>query len=132
MATPSPPVEREYDPQQANGAGDDNNGGGNNGGDNNGDGNDGGVGVDPPPQPGTISLTFANSNNFELTFKLKRSTKLSKAMDLFAERSNMQQARFIHEGDRIFPDTTPESMEMEDGDRIEVYQEQIGGGEVSK
>ncbi|KAK5682758.1 SUMO protein smt3 [Elasticomyces elasticus] len=131
MATPSPPA-REYDPQQANGAGEDNNGGDNHGGDNNGDGNDGGVGLDPPPQTEAMSLTFANSNNFELTFKLKRHTKLSKAMDMFAERSNMQQLRFLHEGVRVLPDSTPESMEMEDGDRIDVHQEQIGGGEASK
>ena len=35
--------------------------------------------------------------------------------------------RFLFDGNRINDEDTPKSLEMEDGDTIEVYQEQIGG-----
>ena len=35
--------------------------------------------------------------------------------------------RFLFDGKRINDDDTPKSLEMEDGDSIEVYQEQVGG-----
>lgn len=36
--------------------------------------------------------------------------------------------RFLFDGNRINDEDTPKSLDMEDGDTIEVYQEQIGGG----
>ena len=35
--------------------------------------------------------------------------------------------RFLFDGRRINDDETPKQLEMEDGDVIEVYQEQVGG-----
>ncbi|KAK3638300.1 hypothetical protein LTR56_013129 [Elasticomyces elasticus] len=124
MATPSPPAEREYDQQQANGAGDDNNG----------DGNDGGVGAEAPPQPEALSLLFEDMSGTSLTFKLKKHTRLGKAMDAFSERVTRDRAtlRFLFDGERVLDDSTPESMGLEDNDKIEVHAEQIGGGEASQ
>ncbi|KAJ5728787.1 Ubiquitin-like protein SMT3 [Penicillium malachiteum] len=68
-------------------------------------------------------------NNNEVFFKIKRSTQLKKLMDAFCDRQGKQQAtvRFLFDGTRVRPDDTPETLDMADGDTLEVHQEQIGG-----
>ncbi|KAJ5097401.1 hypothetical protein N7456_008122 [Penicillium angulare] len=68
-------------------------------------------------------------NNNEVFFKIKRSTPLKKLMDAFCERQGKQQAtvRFLFDGTRVRPDDTPDTLDMADGDTLEVHQEQIGG-----
>ncbi|KAG0649708.1 Ubiquitin SMT3 [Hyphodiscus hymeniophilus] len=50
-------------------------------------------------------------NNNEVFFKIKRTTALKKLMDAFCERQGK----------------APNSLDMQDGDTLEVHQEQIGG-----
>ena len=38
------------------------------------------------------------------------------------------QVRFVYDGNRLNPTDTPNSLEMEDGDAIDAFLEQIGGG----
>ncbi|KAK1091674.1 hypothetical protein LTR48_005816 [Friedmanniomyces endolithicus] len=85
---------------------------------------------DPQPQPEPIALIFADVNGLELSFRLKHVTKLGKAMKAFADRTerDLGTLRFLFEGERLLPESTTESMGMEDGDRVEVHHEQIGGG----
>ncbi|KAE8157021.1 ubiquitin-related domain-containing protein [Aspergillus tamarii] len=68
-------------------------------------------------------------NNNEVFFKIKRSTQLKKLMDAFCERQGKQisTVRFLFDGTRVRPDDTPDTLEMADGDTLEVHQEQIGG-----
>ncbi|PFH63330.1 hypothetical protein XA68_13787 [Ophiocordyceps unilateralis] len=68
-------------------------------------------------------------NNNEVFFKIKRSTKLEKLMNAFCERQgkNMTSVRFLFDGTRVQPTDTPDSLEMTDGDSLEVHQEQVGG-----
>ncbi|KAL4809562.1 ubiquitin-related domain-containing protein [Aspergillus unguis] len=68
-------------------------------------------------------------NNNEVYFKIKRSTQLKKLMDAFCERQGKQQStvRFLFDGTRVRPEDTPETLDMDDGDTLEVHQEQIGG-----
>ncbi|KAH6660233.1 ubiquitin-related domain-containing protein [Truncatella angustata] len=68
-------------------------------------------------------------NNNEVFFKIKRSTKLEKLMNAFCERQgkSMTSVRFLFEGQRVQPTDTPDSLEMADGDSLEVHQEQVGG-----
>ncbi|KAI1081717.1 ubiquitin family protein [Whalleya microplaca] len=68
-------------------------------------------------------------NNNEVFFKIKRSTKLEKLMGAFCERQgkNVESVRFLFEGQRVQKSDTPESLEMQDGDTLEVHQEQVGG-----
>jgi len=84
----------------------------------------------PPPVSDhiTIGLTTGNGDG-EMTFKVKRSIKMKRIMDQYAERSGRSRPalRFLFEGTRIQDQDTPEDLEMEDGDSIDVHQEQIGG-----
>ncbi|KAF2808364.1 ubiquitin-like protein [Mytilinidion resinicola] len=68
-------------------------------------------------------------NNNEVFFKIKRTTQLKKLMDAFCDRQGKSFAsvRFLFEGVRVQPTDNPESLEMQDGDTLEVHQEQIGG-----
>jgi hypothetical protein len=68
----------------------------------------------PPPQEptGAFSVKFKDQSGYEVVFKLKRTTKLGKAMDAYsakAERAR-DQLRFLFEGVRIMPDDTAEKV----------------------
>ncbi|CAK3961911.1 related to ubiquitin modifier [Lecanosticta acicola] len=68
-------------------------------------------------------------NNNEVFFKIKRSTFLKKLMDAFCERQGKapQSVRFLFDGQRVNNTDTPDTLDMADGDTLEVHQEQIGG-----
>ncbi|GAB1728708.1 hypothetical protein KC367_g2655 [Hortaea werneckii] len=68
-------------------------------------------------------------NNNEVFFKIKRTTQLKKLMDAFCERQgkDIRSCRFLFDGTRVNPTDNPETLEMADGDTLEVHQEQIGG-----
>ncbi|KAG6361901.1 hypothetical protein INS49_010130 [Diaporthe citri] len=85
-------------------------------------------GQEPPAQTEHLNIKVTDNNN-ELIFKIKKSTKLEKLMDSFCERhgKTLDSVRFLFEGKRVQGSETPDSLEMEDGDTIEVYQEQLGG-----
>ncbi|KAK1073593.1 hypothetical protein LTR12_005099 [Friedmanniomyces endolithicus] len=106
------------------------NGGGNGGGNGNNNTTVGADDPEPGAQPEPITIIFADVNGFELSFRLKQHTKLGKAMEAFAKRTERDPGtlRFLFEGERLLPESTTESMGMEDGDRVEVHHEQIGGG----
>ncbi|QSZ30143.1 hypothetical protein DSL72_004663 [Monilinia vaccinii-corymbosi] len=68
-------------------------------------------------------------NNNEVFFKIKRSTQLKKLMDAFCERQGKapNSVRFLFDGSRVQPTDSPDKLDMQDGDTLEVHQEQIGG-----
>ncbi len=62
-------------------------------------------------QPETFSsLTFADDNGCELTFKLKRNAELGRAMETFAMWAGKDRdvLRFLFEGERLLDNTTME------------------------
>ncbi|CZS90883.1 related to ubiquitin-like protein modifier [Rhynchosporium agropyri] len=69
-------------------------------------------------------------NNNEVFFKIKRTTQLKKLMDAFCERQGKasNSVRFLFDGSRVQPTDSPDTLDMADGDTLEVHQEQIGGG----
>ncbi|KAL2414259.1 hypothetical protein ABEF95_003568 [Exophiala dermatitidis] len=75
-----------------------------------------------------LNIKVTDGNN-EVFFKIKRTTKLEKLMKAFCERQgkDIRSARFLFEGQKVQAQDTPEVLEMQDGDSIEVHQEQIGG-----
>ncbi|OLN94226.1 Ubiquitin-like protein SMT3 [Colletotrichum chlorophyti] len=85
-----------------------------------------GGGQDAPVEHLNIKVT---DNNNEVFFKIKRSTKLDKLMTAFCERQGkaINSVRFLFEGQRVQPTDTPDTLEMADGDTLEVHQEQVGG-----
>merc|ERR1711874_624337 len=62
-------------------------------------------------------------------FKIKRHIALKKLMSTYCERAGLalQTIRFSFDGTRINESDTPKSLDMEDGDTIEVFQQQSGG-----
>ncbi|KAH6613972.1 ubiquitin-like protein-like protein SMT3 [Boeremia exigua] len=68
-------------------------------------------------------------NNNEVFFKIKRTTQLGKLMNAFCDRQgkNINSVRFLFEGTRVGPTDNPDTLDMQDGDTLEVHQEQIGG-----
>ena len=85
----------------------------------------------PPQKPeGGEHLNIkVTDNNNEVYFKIKRTTQLKKLMDAFCERQGKAptSVRFLFDGQRVNPTDNPETLDMQDGDTLEVHQEQIGG-----
>ena len=108
--------------------------------------------TDAPSVTEHLNIKVTDNNN-EVFFKIKRSTKLEKLMSAFCDRQgkNMASVRFLFEGQRVQATDTPDTvcfglfaitshpslvveiltvlqLEMQDGDTLEVHQEQVGGG----
>ncbi|KAB8754773.1 hypothetical protein FH972_026562 [Carpinus fangiana] len=85
----------------------------------------------PPQDPAPsehLNIKVTDNNN-EVFFKIKRTTQLKKLMDAFCDRSgkNPTSVRFLFDGTRVQPTDSPETLDMQDGDMLEVHQEQVGG-----
>ncbi|CZR50566.1 related to ubiquitin-like protein modifier [Phialocephala subalpina] len=81
-------------------------------------------------QPASEHLNIkVTDNNNEVFFKIKRTTILKKLMDAFCERHGKapNSVRFLFDGSRVQPTDSPNTLDMQDGDTLEVHQEQIGG-----
>lgn len=65
----------------------------------------------------------------ETFFKIKRTTKMQKVFETYAQRKGVQSAslRFLLDGERIEPDSTPKMLELDDQDQIDCMLEQSGG-----
>jgi len=85
--------------------------------------------AEQPANSEHLNIKVTDNNN-EVFFKIKRSTKLEKLMTAFCERQgkSMNSVRFLFDGSRVQPTDTPDTLEMTDGDTLEVHQEQVGGG----
>ncbi|SJL15820.1 related to ubiquitin-like protein modifier [Armillaria ostoyae] len=72
-----------------------------------------------------INVKVVTSSGEEVFFKIKRSTKLSKLQGAYASKVGKDVAtiRFLYDGNRIQEDDTPQSLEMEDNDTIDVMVE---------
>ncbi|MCJ1388631.1 hypothetical protein MMC18_001478 [Xylographa bjoerkii] len=89
-----------------------------------------GAGNKPEEQAQSEHLNIkVTDNNNEVFFKIKRTTALKKLMDAFCDRQGKMPntVRFLFDGQRVQPTDSPDSLEMQDGDTLEVHQEQIGG-----
>merc|ERR1711973_937174 len=76
-----------------------------------------------------INLKVVGADNSEVHFKIKKTTQLKKLKQAYADRQGVSLAslRFLFDGQRVADDMSPKTLEMEEGDVIEVYQEQTGG-----
>ncbi|CAH2084922.1 unnamed protein product [Euphydryas editha] len=81
-----------------------------------------------------INLKVLGQDNAIVQFKIKKHTPLRKLMNAYCDRAglSMQVVRFRFDGQPINENDTPTSLEMEEGDTIEVYQQQTGGALVKK
>lgn len=78
--------------------------------------------------PNHINLKVTD-NHTEIFFKIKRTTRLEKLMQAFCDRTgkDLRATRFFVDGDRVEKEQTPNDLDMEDGDALEAFQEQLGG-----
>ncbi|KAF8460446.1 ubiquitin-related domain-containing protein [Russula ochroleuca] len=85
--------------------------------------------VKPDPAGETINVKVVSSGGDEVFFKIKRTTKLSKLQGAYANKvgKDVGSIRFLYDGTRINDDDTPQSLDMEDNDTIDVMVEQVGG-----
>ncbi|KAI8889279.1 ubiquitin-like protein [Backusella circina FSU 941] len=76
-----------------------------------------------------INLKVVGSDSNEVFFKIKRSTQLRKLMDAYCERQGKSAGsiRFLYDGTRVLAHNTPNELDMDDGDSIDVMVEQVGG-----
>ncbi|CDW73774.1 ubiquitin-like protein smt3 [Stylonychia lemnae] len=76
-----------------------------------------------------INIKVKSQDGTEIYFKIKRTTQLKKLMDAYCTRQGLSinQCRFIFDGERLKDDDTPDKLEMENGDEIDVMVEQTGG-----
>ncbi|ORZ00434.1 ubiquitin-related domain-containing protein [Syncephalastrum racemosum] len=76
-----------------------------------------------------INIKVVGSDQNEVFFKIKRTTPLRKLMDAYCERQGKAagSVRFLYDGNRVMPQNTPQELDMDDGDSIDVMVEQIGG-----
>jgi len=96
----------------------------------NDDGNaGGGGGGGGAGQSEYIKLKVVGQDSNEVHFRVKFGTTMGKLKKSYAERTgvNVNTLRFLFDGRRINDEDTPKSLEMEEDDVIEVYQEQVGG-----
>ena len=84
----------------------------------------------PDPDAKHINLKVLGADQGVVHFKIKKNTSLKKLMTAYCERANLQRGnvRFLLEGRNVQDNDTPLSLEMEEGDTLEVFQEQVGGG----
>lgn len=79
--------------------------------------------------PEHINLKVMGQDGNIVQFKIKKHTALKKLMSTYCERAGLalQTIRFSFDGTRINESDTPKGLDMEDGDTIEVFQQQSGG-----
>ncbi|GMS82546.1 hypothetical protein PENTCL1PPCAC_4721 [Pristionchus entomophagus] len=77
-----------------------------------------------------IKLKVVGQDSNEVHFRVKWGTTMAKLQKSYADRTGVAvtSLRFLFDGRRINADDTPKTLEMEEDDVIEVYQEQLGGG----
>ena len=78
---------------------------------------------------GHILLKVVDQNDEKVAVRMKKKSNFTKLKKMYCDRVGipLTSLRFIFDSRRIGDMDTPEKLEMEDGDVIEVYQEQTGG-----
>ena len=84
--------------------------------------------------PDKLSLRVRDNAQNELHFVVKKNTRLVRLIDAWCQRHGISRIgkRFLVNGSVIHDEDTPESLDMEDGDVIEVFEEQVGGAVEDK
>jgi len=84
----------------------------------------------PNKEDGThLNLKVKSQDGNEVFFKVKKTTQLGKLMNAYCNRvgKDPTTVRFLFDGERIQPESTPEQLDMEDEDEIDAMVEQHGG-----
>ena len=78
-----------------------------------------------------INITIKNQSGLKRSFKLNKTLAMSRLFKFYISTlgmdSTLHRYRFLIDGERIFPSSTPESLMLEDNDVIDVLLQQTGG-----
>ena len=76
----------------------------------------------------TVTIRVKDLTGEETMFKIKKSTKFVKIMNAYAMRKGVEamSLRFLLDCERIHPDDTCATLQLEDGDQVYVMLEQSG------
>ena len=82
-----------------------------------------------PKENSAITIRVKDQAGDETFFKVKKTTKMGKVFDAFAQRKGVSKAslRFLLDGQRINEGDTPKTLELEDQDQIDCMLAQVGG-----
>jgi small ubiquitin-related modifier len=85
----------------------------------------------PAQVDGPITIKVRDQAGEVMFFKVKKTTEMRKIFDAYAQRLgvNSRNLRFTLDGERIKDADTPKMLELSDEDQIDVYLDQVGGGE---
>lgn len=85
--------------------------------------------VKPEGSSEHINLKVNGQDQSVVHFKIKKNTPLRKLMSAYCDRTGLKLGamRFRFDGQAISEADTPLLLEMEDGDTIDVFQQQTGG-----
>lgn len=77
----------------------------------------------------TLELRVRDQTGDEMYFKVKKGTKFQKIFDAYAMKRGVPSAtlRFMHDGERITPDQSPKTLELENDEQIDVFLQTVGG-----
>ncbi|KAJ6510584.1 ubiquitin-related domain-containing protein [Mycena sanguinolenta] len=75
-----------------------------------------------------LNLNLAYEGN-QITVKVKPNTKFAKIFQAAEQKFGKESGtfKFVFEGRRIVPENTPAELDIEDGDQIDCFLEQVGG-----
>lgn len=78
----------------------------------------------------SINIEIRGQDGSHVFFTLNRRAPFKKMIDVYCQRQGMPSSayRFIFDGERISPDTSPEDLEMEDDDIVDAMLEQVDIG----
>jgi small ubiquitin-related modifier len=81
------------------------------------------------PKEEHLNIRFKDDRDQEIYFKLKPTTLLWKAVTAYCRQQGVDETtlRFFFDNQRIVKTDTPQSLEMEDGDQVDVHTFQKGG-----
>ncbi|XP_026819436.1 small ubiquitin-related modifier 3-like [Rhopalosiphum maidis] len=76
-----------------------------------------------------INLKVLGQDNSVIQFKIRKNTQLRKLMNAYCEKTGLvyNSVRFRFDGQSVNANDTPASLNLEEGDTIEVFQQQTGG-----
>lgn len=77
-----------------------------------------------------INLIVKSQQVADIHVKLKKNATFKQLFNTYCQRNNLDHldVRFLYDGRRIRPENTPLSLDMEEGDIVEVFSEQKSGG----
>jgi small ubiquitin-related modifier len=93
-------------------------------------GSEGGEEKKPTGDDAVITVKLKDADNSEISFKVKKSTKMSKIIEAYASRKAIEARSFrilLDDGRRVHAEDTPKTLELDEDSVLSVVAETIGG-----